>query len=320
MRERLAAADLEVSFTRAEAIDPAAVVTPTGAREDDLARLWIDLRGEQDVTLYLVDGAWERVLVRRFARRDNPEVLREELGHVIELAIVALRAGERIGVGRDEARAELAPAPPPPSPAAVVPPPEAPPAPPPSPAPRAPAASTRLHAGAFYETQAYAGGLELSSGPGIFGEVRARPGTGRLSYGGLVSVQYRLPSQGGDGETTMRFEGGALQLLAVGALAVSKPAELSLALGPGLELLDAEAQGARASEVRLAEGKTRVLPSVRALVRYEHAIPSLRLFAGLGIDVPFQSTRYLVARPTEAVVFFEAWAVRPFLLAGIETP
>jgi hypothetical protein len=118
----------------------------------------------------------------------------------------------------------------------------------------------------------------------------------------------------------MRFEGGAVHALAVGSLALSKPAELALGIGGGLDLLHAEARGDRTTEVRFAEGSTRVLPTLRALVRYEHAVPSLRLFVGIGIDVPVQSARYLLARPGETVVLFDAWSVRPFLLAGIETP
>jgi hypothetical protein len=55
-------------------------------------------------------------------------------------------------------------------------------------------------------------------------------------------------------------------------------------------------------------------------VRYEHAVPSLRLFAGVGLDVPLESARYLLARPGETIVLFEAWSARPFVMAGIQTP
>lgn len=316
LRERLAQPGLEASFATIEAVDPAAVVTPTGAQDDELARVWIDLRASERITLYIVDGKRERVLVRHFARHENPEVAREELGHVVELALVALRSGERIGIGREAAQAELAPA--------VVP---VPPAPPPAPAEKAqvpqpaPAATTRVRAGAFYEAQAYAGGPEVWSGPGAMVELRRRPTSARLGYGALLSGQYRLPSSNDAvGGSSMRFQGGAVHVLAVGSVALSRPAELALGIGGGLDLLHAEAVGGRASEVRFAEGSTRVLPTLRALVRYEHAVPSLRLFVGAGIDVPVESARYLLARPGDTVVLFDAWSVRPFLLAGIQTP
>lgn len=320
LRERVGPTGLEVSFTSVEEVDPVAVVSSATGREDELAHVWIDLRSRERITFYLLDGKRERVLVRHFVRYENPEVAREELGHVVELALVALRAGESIGVGRDVARAELAPAaePPPPAPAAA-------PAPPPreAPLPLPPQAVpvTRLRMGAFYEVEAYAGGPEVWSGPGLVGEVRRTLPRSKLGYGALVSGQYRLPSSADvAASTSMRFTGGAMHLLAVGSVALSRPAELALGIGGGLNLLHVEARGERSSEVRFAEGSTRVLPTLRAMVRYEHAVPSLRLFAGIGLDVPLDSARYLLARPGETVVLFEAWSARPFVLAGIQTP
>jgi hypothetical protein len=315
LRERLAATELDVSIAVIDAVDPATVVSPNGAREDELARIWVDLRDRERITFYLVDGKRERVLVRHFARHENPEVAREELGHVVELALLALRAGERIGIGREDARGQLAPAavpPPPPPPAAA----EA-----PVLAPSKPRA-LHLRAGAFYEAQAYAGGPELWSGPGAMVELRRRPAASKLAYGALISAQYRLPAvaEAASATTNIRFEGGAVHVLAVGTVALSRPAELAVAVGGGLDLLHAEARGDRAAEVRFAEGSMRVVPTLRALVRYEHAVPSLRLFAGVGIDVPVESARYLLARPGETVVLFEAWGMRPFLVAGIQTP
>jgi hypothetical protein len=314
LRERLSGSDLEVATSAIQAVDTAVVLTPLGARDDELAHLWIDLRDPDRVTLYLVDGKRERVLVRHFARHQNPEVAREELGHVVELAVIALRAGERIGIGREDARDQLAPAS---APIVAAPPPraEAPVAPPARKAP-----PLDLRAGAFFEAQAYGGGPELWSGPGLMGEVRRKPASSKVAYGALISAQYRLPANADTASTTMRFEGGAAHLLAVGTVAISRPAELAFALGGGIDLLHTEAHGDRASEVRFAEGHTRLVPALRALVRYEHAIPSLRLFAGLGVDVPVESARYLLARPGESVVLFEAWRIRPFLVVGVQTP
>lgn len=320
LRERLATPGLDASFSTIDAVDPAAVVAPSAAQDGELARVWLDLRAEGRITLYLVDGKRERVLVRHFARYDNPEVAREELGHVVELALVALKAGERIGIGREAAQADLAPAAPTPAPPPPPPKAEA-----PAPPPPQPRAATHLRAGAFYEAQVYAGGPELWSGPGAVVDLRHRPAPSKLGYGALVSGQYRLPSSAGGAGASMRFDSGAVHALAVGTLAISTPAELAVGIGGGLDFLNAEARGERTSHlgearVRFAEGSLRVLPTLRALVRYEHAVPSLRLFAGVGIDVPVESARYLLARPGESVVLFEAWSVRPFLLVGIETP
>lgn len=320
LRERLASPGLDASFLAVDSVDPATVVAATGARDDELARLWIDMRAPERITLYLVDGKRERVLVRHFTHHDNPEVAREELGHVVELALIALRAGERIGIGREAARVELLPEPVPSSS-----PPSPPPPPPPADSvqPHRPevAARTRLRVGAFYEAQAYAGGPEVWSGPGAVAELRRSRAMRRLGYGAMLAGQYRLPARADAARASaMRFEGGAVHALAVGSLALSRPGELTLGIGGGVDLLHAEGRTDGPSEVRFAEGSLRVLPTLRALVRYEHAVPSLRLFAGAGLDVPLESARYLLARPGEQVVLFEAWNARPFLLLGLETP
>lgn len=321
LRERVALAGLDVELTPVDAVDPVAVVSATSGKDGELAHVWIDLRAPERITLYLVDGKRERVLVRHFARHENPEVAREELGHVVELALLALRSGERIGVGRDAARADLVPEPPSPPPAPIAISPSLPPAEQKEPPPPRPAPLTHLRGAVFYEAEAYAGGPDVWSGPGLAGELRRTPPSSKLSYGVLVSAQYRLPaSAGGASATSMRFDGGAAHVLAVGSVALSKPAELALAVGGGLDLLHAEARGEPRSDVRFTEASTRLLPTLRAMVRYEHALPSVRLFGGVGIDVPLDSARYVLARPGERVVLFEAWSARPFLAAGIQTP
>lgn len=322
LRERLASQPIDTTYATAETIDPATVVTPANVHDDDLARVWIDMRGNRRVTLYVVDGPWERVFIRHFVRHDNPEVTREEIGHVVELALVALVAGERIGVGRDVARAELAPAAAP----APTPPPPAPPIPDhvetkPEPAP---ATKTRFHAGPFFEMQAYGSGPELRSGIGGMLEVHRTPPSTRLRYGANLLFQYRLPVDADAGTaTTVRSEGAAAHLLAHASYAVSRPAELAVMLGPGLEMNHAEARGDRAASVTFAGGETTLSPVARLLVRYTHAFPDLfQLFAGVGLDVPFERTRYLLARPSGggSTVLFEQWAARPFLVLGVTTP
>lgn len=317
LRERIAAQELAVAFETVPTVDPA-VVLGAPSKEEAFARAWIDLRGETQSTLYLVDGKGERVLIRAFARQQNPEVTYEAIGHVVELAVTSLRAGALIGIGRDRARAELLPETPAPTPPAPTPPAAAArEAPTPAPAPRG---QTRFSGGVFYEAQAY-GGLDVWSGPGGLVEVRRRPARGRFSFGALAAAQYRLPAES---ETTrspiLRFEGAAASVLATGGVALSRPGELVLGLGPGLEALDVEARGDRAADVRLVAGDTQIAGLFRMLVRYEHALPGVRLTAGVGADVPFERTRYLIAGPTGATVLFEAWPVRPFFSFGIQMP
>jgi len=316
LRERLGPLDLTVSFAETEAVDPAAVVTPHDVRSDDLARIWIDARATERVTLYLVDGKWERVLVRHFRRHENPEVVNEEVGHVVELALVALRGGERIGIGREAARVQIGLDPvaaPPPAPPPVA---DRPAAPPPV-APLAPA-KTRFAAGAFYEAQAYGAGPELWGGPGAVVELDRASTRSRISLGGLLSAQYRLPSEAEGDVVTVAFEGGAARALGVVRTRLTASDELALGVGGGVDLLHTEARGPRSAEVRFAEGRTRWIPAARALVRYDHAVQRLRLFAGIGLDVPFESSRYFLARGGENVALFGGWALRPFFVVGVD--
>ena len=58
---------------------------------------------------------------------------------------------------------------------------------------------------------------------------------------------------------------------------------------------------------------------LRCLARYGLALSPLRVFAGVGVDVPMSSPRYVVLAREERIVLFAPWRVRPFLVVGIET-
>lgn len=322
LRERLADVPVPIQgrFDRIPIVDPAAVVTPGETTQDELARIWVDLRGDRRYTVYIVDGAWERVLVRHLARRANPEVAFEEIGHIVELAVSALAAGERIGVVRDVARADLAITEPREGPFAIA-----------APAPRenldrpleepravAEEPVARAQVGAFWGATAYSGALELASGPGLVLDVHHA--IGRFSLGGDAMGQVLLPSHADGRNATVRLTGGNAFLLADGKLALSPRDTLALALGLGVQLERASAEGTPGAGVRFIDDVEAVSPTLRALVRYRHAWPLLGTFVGAGLDVPLRNTRYVLSRETAPLVLFEPWVARPFALAGITFP
>ncbi len=316
LRERLGGEGVRARFDRLAAVDPATVVTPGATSDEQLARIWIDLRGDERFTVYIVDGAWERVLVRHLARRANPEVAFEEIGHIVELAVSALAAGERIGVVRDVARADLlegesregAPAFAPPPPRDVA----APPA-------REAGRRVTVGGGAYWGASAYSGSLELASGPGLVVDGRT-PMVRRVELGGVVMGQLFLPSRAEARSATVRLTGFAVHALVEGTLALGARDALALGLGGGVQLERASAEGTPGAGVRFAEDVEVLVPSVRALVRYRHAWPWAGTFVGVGLDVPLRNTRYVLSRETDRQVLFEPWAARPFALAGITFP
>lgn len=310
MNERLAGHDFLVAITTVSAIHPADVVTPGASNDDQLARVWIDMTSQERVTLYVVDGTWERVLVRHLARNENPEVTWENLGHIVELAMVALRAGETIGIGRETARAELLPPEPPPAPPArppfvfvpVV----------------APRPELRFHAGAFYETALQSSAPTIAMGPGVILELeRSAP---RASYGIQFTAQYRLPLTVDEGLAHVRTEGAALRGLVTVGLPLSRSNVLTPALGAGVDVVHSEAIGQRTTALRLVPPQTDVLPTLRASLRFEHRAPGIRLFGGGGLDLPLDNRRYILAKTDSREVLYAPWSVRPFLFAGVETP
>ena len=320
-RERTGGSEPVSALEGVPPIDRAISVTPGPPNERQLARIWIDLREppgraneREPVTLYVVDGAWERVLVRPVTREANPEVTWEEIGHIVELALGALRAGESIGVGRAVAREQLLPTPEPPPP----PPPRAPEAPRPAPAPTARNPwRPHVRAGAFYSVSTYGPGLELASGPGAVLQVHSE--SGRLDFGTTLTAEYRFPSTVDRGAAVVTFEGGALHAMASSAYSFNKRHQLSLGLGGGVELVNVTGASTQLESLRFVDGDLDVIPAARILTRYSHAASTFRLFAGAGVDVTFRNLRYLLSRGDNSLILFEPWVARPFLLLGIET-
>jgi hypothetical protein len=317
LRERDGGGDVETTFEVVPAIDRASIVTPGAPNDRQLARIWIDLtepsahvNEPEPVTLYVVDGPWERVLVRPVVRHANPEITWEEIGHIVELALGALRAGETIGVGRDIAQAQLFPSPPPnPRPSDGEPPRRG--APPP-----AVERAWKIRGGGFYSTTAYGSGLELASGLGALLEGHAR--TRKLEYGVTLTAEYHFPSTVDRGAAMIRFDGGALHALASGAYFLGDRHQLLLGVGGGLELVHARGSSSELDNVRFIDRGLDLIPTARALARYGYSTSSLRLFAGVGVDVPLTNSRYLLSKGAP-VVLFEPWSVRPFLMIGLET-
>lgn len=298
IRERVTGLDLDVEYDAPEAVREEDVLTKGAADPGDLARIWVDLAAP--ITLYVTDGLGERILVRRFERHDNFEVSAEELGHAVFSALSALRAGEPIGVAREQ----LAPPSSAPPPAVVVP------RPPPQ------ASPWRVHVGLLFEGSAYGNGPQLSSGPG--GGVQLEHVRGRRVLGAHLTGQLRLPSTVDRGAAAIDFDGGALRLVAQAGVRPSKLVQVAGMLGGGFDVVDATARstpGVRPSQA------TSAVPMARAGVTLTLRTSRARAYVHAGFDLVLASSRYVVERTTGAqAVLFEPWRGQPFLAVGLQTP
>ena len=119
---------------------------------------------EPAAVVYLVDGSWDRVLVRTVPLDEGlDEVARQELAEILAAGVEGILAGAAPGRPREEVRRDLGievPAPPPPE----SPPIEAPPVP-----PAEPTFGDRfsLALGAAYEPEGFAGGSIVAHGFGL---------------------------------------------------------------------------------------------------------------------------------------------------------
>ncbi len=72
-----------------------------------LARIFVDKTRAGTALLIIADDHRERILVRRFDRTDEAEVLQEELLHAISSSLHALQHGMAIGTAQDDALADV---------------------------------------------------------------------------------------------------------------------------------------------------------------------------------------------------------------------
>lgn len=319
LTDLLGRVEVEPRLERVAAVDARRALTPEHGAKEALGRAWIDLRDPNHALVLIVDGKWDRALLRKLSRvGKSEEVVREEVGHIVVTAIETLLAGAEIGAPRAEAERALGlPSAPPPAP--VAPPPT--PAPPlmtPAEAPVEAAATSagwRLGVGAFYEGEGYATEQVIIHGPGALIEIEALGVT--LSPGVELTGQYRLPFERVGDEAGFRLQSGALRLQARIRPLTHSVVALHMGAGAGVDLLRIEPR-LIGGATELTEARTRAAPIVRATLALR-----LRLFADValslnaGADVDIVGTRYVVVRDGVTEPLLEPLRVRPWLQLGL---
>lgn len=316
--ELLARLEMRVELRRVERIDVRELRQPLRREPAYFARVWIAFGETGGARLYLEHAARDRVLLRDVADdAHNPELVREELGHILQTALEGLKAGEEIGAPRAEALkqagVEDVTAPPPP------------PAAPPS-ADRATSSRAakselapplrRLRFGPRYELVWLGDAGHFEDGPGaVFGAKWAK--LWGLELGGL----FRRPIKVQATPVGARLQSFALSALISFEAWRSTRACLRLAAGPEADLVRVSPFASAGHDAQLAKSHWLKLAVGRVGLTYARELGNfMDLELTLGAELDPSGTHYVFQRSQTAVDVLSPWPVRPLLSLGATVP
>lgn len=306
---------MQVALRRVERVDVRELRQPLAGEPPYFARVWITFGKTGKARLYLEHAARDRVLVRDVADdAHNPELVREELGHILQTAVEGLKAGEEIGAPRDEALKQVdeeaatsAPkAEPVAGPAVAT-----------LPAP-APPRERRFRFGPRYELVWLGDGGHFEDGPGaVLGALFPGFAGVGLELGGF----YRRPLK-----VVARPVGARLHSLAFDALITFEArqgtrARWRLAAGVEADFVRMSPFAEEGQDVRLAESRWLKLALGRLALTYAHDIGSfMTVEATLGAELDPSGTRFVLQGRSGSTHVLSPWPVRPLLSLGATVP
>jgi hypothetical protein len=300
--ELLGRLSVSIRADRVERIDAAEIARSPVAGY--LARVYIDLRDPNRATLWFVDPAHDRVLLRQLNRAPSgDELLREELGHILETSTEGLLSGAEIGLPR----ASVLP---------QVPTKES------APTPDVPAPSIDkpfLQLALLYDVQGLSSQVPLIHGPEVSAYVAIPPRRGAVGI--WLTGQYRFPVHAETGSIGARIEGGALRaMLTIDALRAA-PIALRAALGGGVDIVQLSPESLGASGVALADARLLTFPVARAALGLElRASPVVSLWVRAALDIDATGARYVFESRQGEQLVLSPWTLRPALALGAAFP
>lgn len=307
-RELLARLEMQLEVRRVPRIDHAELRHPLEPGTRFFARVWITLSPAGHARLYLEHGASDRVLVRDVAGdASNPELAREELGHILQTAVDGLKAGEEVGAPRSDALKDV------PAEEAVVARPE-PARPPPAKAAHERPAPSPLRFGARYELSWLGDGPHFKDGPGAIFALA-------LPVGFELGAFYRRPLNVAGAPVGVRLETFAARALVTLQAWDSERASVRLGAGAGADLVhvsplrapNQNAELSRETWLKLAVARVQASCAWRAVRFLE-----LELTAGTDLDV--NDTSYVFQLGSGEFGVLDPWPVRPFVSLGAALP
>jgi hypothetical protein len=288
---------------RVERIDVEDLARPIPPHSEYLARVFIDLRQRNRAVVWFVDPAHDRILMRQVERVPaGEELLREELGHILETSTEGLLSGAEIGLPRasvllpTKAR-DMAP-----------------------PQNKTPLLLPKplVQFAFLYEVQGLSNEVLLTHGPEASGYLALPPRHG--AFGIWLTGQYRFPVHVETGPVGARIEGGALRAMLTFDWLRREVITIRGALGGGADILrlDPESLGGR---VELADGRVLALAMVRAGLGLEIRIaPIVSLWSRVAVDVDATGTRYVFEGREGERLVLNPWTLRPALALGAGFP
>jgi hypothetical protein len=310
-RELLARLDVEIEVRRVPRIDIAELRRALEPGERYFARVWIRVSPSWRARLYLEHGASDRILVRDVASdANNPELTREELGHILQTAVEGLKAGEEVGTPRSDAlkdvpaedTVEVAREPPPTEPPAF------------DAAPAQPAPAGPLRFGPRYELSWLGDGARFEDGPGAVFALA-------LPVGFELCAFYRRPLHVDATPVGVRLHTIAARALVTMQAWRGAGARIRLGAGAGADFVRVSPLGEPGQTVELSDPTWRKLALARLQVSYmRRAFSFMELELTAGVDVDVNDTRYVFQRGSEELRVLDPWPVRPFLSLGATVP
>jgi hypothetical protein len=263
--EELLGTGFDVDYAASEDVSLETIVTPRRTEREVVARVWVELTGQERATIYLVDGAWERILIRHVPTPDGyGEIQREQVGHIVSASVEALAGGATIGVHREEVARELGVAP--------EPEPEPPPAVPPTVEPeptQPPPQEVSAWLSASYDLSVFADQPVVTHGPTAAAVFELSPPSIRPGFG--VSLHYGLPVRVQTEEIALRLDTLGLR----GRLGLGPPVSPKVSLRPwvagGVDMVLVEPRALRGG--------------VEPFERFWTPVPIIELGFGVGVRI-----------------------------------
>jgi hypothetical protein len=311
-RELLGRLSMQVEMRRVERIDVREMRQALGPEREYFARVWIALLQPDRAWLYLEHGASDRVLLREVTGdANNPELMREELGHILQTAVEGLKAGEEIGAPRSDALKQVA------AENTAVDVPAQMPEPKRAAEPATAAAEQKrtgaLHFGPRYELS-WLGDGRFEDGPGAVFQ-------SELPVGLELSAYYRRPLEVVGEPVGVRLQTLSLRGLLTIQVWSAERSGIRLGAGGGADLVHVSPVAEPARTAQLSSASWRKLALARLQGSYARRVLSfMDVEFSLGLDLDFNGTRYVFQRASGEQRVLDPSTVRPFLSLGAAVP
>lgn len=310
-RELLARLDTPVELRRVPRIDVAEMRRALGPGQRYFARAWIAFGPTGGARLYLEHSASDRLLVRDVASdANNPELVREELGHILQTAVEGLKAGEEVGAPRSDVLKDVTVAG---APADA-------PGEPPEPEPRKAAApgprdrSRALRFGPRYEVLWLGDGAHFQDGPGAVFEAA-------LPIGFELAGYYRRPLKVEDAPVGVRLQ--TLSVRGLGTLQLWRTERDGVRVGAGVgaDFVRVSPLAEPGRDVEVSSATWLKLAVARLQASYaRRAFDFMEVQVTLGLDLDASATRYVFQQRSGNRTVLEPAPVRPLLSLGATVP